>query len=85
MGDRDIKTPPVWFGEWQEKKKRQAPRKGVTTKNCVLMSITTAAMILIITGFGILDTTGSIAAAYPALLPGAGWLAVFFYINRDRI
>ena len=80
--------PMRWFGELMEeiqrfKEEERALSKGVTIKNAVLISITFVAVLALILGIGIVDSTGSLMAGYPLVLPSFGWLALFGYVNQD--
>lgn len=82
--------PMAWFAELMEEVQRfraeeRALSKGVTVKNAVLIGITFVAVLVLILGMGVMDSTGSIVAAYPLVLPSFGWLALFVYVNRDTL
>lgn len=82
--------PMAWFAELMEEVQRfraeeKALSKGVTLKNAILCSITFVAVLVLILGMGVMDSTGSLMAAYPLVLPSFGWLALFAYVNKDEL
>ena len=82
--------PMAWFTELMEEVQRfraeeRALSKGVTLKNAILCSITFVAVLVLILGMGVMDSTGSLVAAYPLVLPSFGWLALFAYVNKDEL
>ena len=82
--------PMAWFAELMEEVQRfreeeRALSNGVTLKNAILCSITFVAVLVLILGMGVMDSTGSIVAAYPLVLPSFGWLALFAYVNKDEL
>lgn len=79
-----------WFAEMMDelqryKEEERAISRGVTTKNAILIGVTFVAVMALIVGFGVVDSTGSIVAGYPLILPSIGWLLLFCYVNRDRM
>lgn len=82
--------PMMWFMELMEEVRRfreeeRALSKGVTVKNAILCSITFVAVLALILGMGVVDSTGSLMAGYPLILPALGWLILFCYVNRGEI
>ena len=82
--------PMAWFAELMEEVQRfraeeRALSKGVTVKNAILIGITFVAALMLILGMGVMDSTGSLVAAYPLVLPSFGWIALFVYVNRDTL
>lgn len=82
--------PMAWFGELMEELQRfreeeRALAHGTSLKNAILIGVTFAAVLALIFGIGVVDSTGSIMAGYPLILPGLGWLLLFSYVNRDEL
>ena len=82
--------PMTWFGELMEELQRfreeeRALAHGTSLKNAILIGVTFVSVLLIIIGIGVVDSTGSIVAGYPLILPGLGWLLLFAYVNRNEL
>lgn len=78
--------PMHWFSEiMQELHHVKAAEKQVSTKNAILISITFVAVLALILGIGIVDSTGSLMAGYPLVLPSMGWIILFAYANSDNL
>lgn len=78
--------PQRWFSEaMQELHHVKVNESRVSTKNAILISITFVAVLALILGIGIVDSTGSLMAGYPLVLPSMGWIILFAYANSDNL
>ena len=78
--------PQRWFVEaMEELHHAKAAEKQVSTKNAILVSITFVAVLALILGIGVVDSTGSLMKGYPLVLPSMGWIILFAYANSDNL
>ena len=78
--------PQRWFIEAMEELHHvRVNESRVSTKNAILISITFVAVLALILGIGIVDSTGSLMKGYPLVLPSMGWIILFAYANSDNL
>lgn len=87
MDDKRGIYPPAWFVEWMLEKEGEGhyAKRKPRTKNVILIMINVAALIMAVLGFGVMDQTGSLVAAYPLIIPPFIWWTAFVYVNRDNL